>query len=349
MSKRIFTYIFTFIFCSMQLGFQSKAKTLDESLYDIAVRFYESHIGTTDFTYEKGLTIGRVVDFENWQGTITAHMYIYKNCNNESEGYVVVSTSGLEEPIIEFAFWGDNFVESFEKKAELSKEEVKYYYLGGYQYVAEVVENEPIYYNLLNGKQLENPRMVDTIENNMPEVLSTYSIYELSQATVTGYNQSYYITSYFNDANNCGPTAGVNLCVYYYSQGKTAIRSNSWDNTYDLIYDYMRTTSTNGTYARYMKSGMVDYIVSCGYGCTGEDEVNDPIGRAKGEVDNGRPSLIAIEGDSTYGNHVVLSLGYKVENGIIYLLVADGWHSTANRYIYNNGGTVRDCISFIIN
>ena len=225
---------------------------------------------------------------------------------------------------------------------------MEYYYFGGYQYVAAIEEDNVRYVSLLNNMIVEDVSTMSYISSTEKIAVRGERALSSSTTSVAGYNQSYYITSYFNDINNCAPTAGTNLCVYYYNRGQTNIQlNNSWDSSYNEIYDCMRTTS-GGTAPIYIKGGIEDYITDRGYNCSSYNITADPFGYAISEIDYGRPSLVCMEGDSTYGNHVVLALGYKIESGTTYLLVADGLHSTANRYINNNSSTVKNCIAISI-
>lgn len=64
-------------------------------------------------------------------------------------------------------------------------------------------------------------------------------------------------------------------------------------------------------------------------------------------IDGDEPALLCINGDATYGNHVVVALGYEIRETVTYFRIADSWTSRANRFICNNGGTLVDCISFV--
>lgn len=329
-----------------------KAEAEGFSSKNTALQFYLEHIGTTDSSYPNNLTIGHIVTFFNIENSISATMYSFVDSNNQPHGYVVIDENNAPIPIIEFAFDGESFIDAFERQlaadTKIVDADITYYYLGGYQYIAKLESEQISYYNLLNGQQLDSIENISYIAPTLEHTAFSRNV-QAAETTVPGYNQSYYATSYFGGTNNCGPTAGVNLCVYYYNNGKTNIRYNSWDQTYNLIYDDMRTTTTNGTYPIYMRSGIEEYVTSRGYICTATLTSTDPVGVAATEIQNGRPVLFAIYGDSTYGNHAVMAVGYKTENGIYYFRVADGWGSTANRYIYNNGGTIQSCVSLIFN
>ena len=347
--KKFISFLFITFFVIIS-PLSVKAEENDFASERIALQFYLEHIGTTDSSYQNNLTIGHIVTFFNMENHISATMYSFVDSNNQPHGYVVIDENNALIPIIEFAFDGESFITAFENQLaadiKTTDTNITYYYLGGYQYIAKLESEEISYYNLLNGQQLDSIENISYIAPTLELPVSSRSV-RATETTVPGYNQSYYATSYFGGTNNCGPTAGVNLCVYYYNNGKTNIRYNSWDQTYSLIYDDMRTTPTNGTYPSYMRSGIEEYVTGRGYSCTATLNDTDPVGVAAFEIQNGRPVLFAIYGDSTYGNHAVMAVGYKTENGIYYFRVADGWGSTANRYIYNNGGTIQSCVSLI--
>lgn len=227
---------------------------------EIALDFYENNVCSSDENISNCVSISRRVLLYDGEGGISAKMYMFEDMNGQTQGYVVVDTNNTSTPIIEFGRGGQSFIESFEEKIGTG-ENITYYYVGGYQYVAAVGSSEIKYYNLLNGSEIEaGVNLINVIPttNNGCNMRSTYSTN--TSADVSGYDQTYYACVYFGDENNCGPVAGVNYCVYYYNNGKTGLKSSTWERTYSLLYEYMGTTETNGTYAHLMRMGMVDYM-----------------------------------------------------------------------------------------
>lgn len=347
--KKFISFLFIIFFIIIS-PLSVKAEADNFSSESIALQFYLEHIGTTDSSYQNNLTIGHIITFFNMENHISATMYSFVDSNNQPHGYVVIDENNALIPIIEFAFDGESFITAFENQlaadTKTTDTNITYYYLGGYQYIAKLESEEISYYNLLNGQQLDSIENISYIAPTLELPVSSRST-QATEVTVPGYNQSYYATSYFGGSKNCGPTAGVNLCVYYYNNGKSNIRYNSWDQTYNLIYEAMKTNTLNGTYSRFIQSGMEEYVTSRGYSCATALDVNNPTGVATFEIDNGRPLLLALYRDSTYGDHVVMAVGYKTENGTTYFRIADGWGSTANRYIYDNAGTISECITLL--
>ncbi|MCH5270157.1 MAG: hypothetical protein J1E83_05355 [Lachnospiraceae bacterium] len=345
------------IFLTLLLAFSSSiqmnAKENNRDTEQMALAFYNANMVDIGGIYDAGLSIGRKVEFKNFNNEITAEMYIYYDEQMESHGYVVLDSINKTAPIIEFAYEGQSFIEIFEEqlinKYGSKEVTVQYYYLGGYQYIAEVIGESTTYYNLLNGSVMEDVTAVTMLDEVEFEVSPfQFTSTSSTEVNVPGYDLNYYAAVYFHDAGNCGPTAGVNFCVYYYNQGKTALRYNSWETTYTLLYDYMLTTS-NGTYVQFIKNGLISYVSDQGYSCSGGlTEVDGMVEMARLEIDAGRPVILGLNGDATYGNHAVVALGYQILSGVTYFRIADGWGSTADRYIHNTNKSIVACVNLTI-
>lgn len=267
----------------------------------------------------------------------------------------------------------------------LSSDIPEIYYLGGLCYATNI--NNTTY--VINDTGYEEVNDLDTLaidsdlsieQNNDIQVewqmlesggsnppigtfITTPDSYESGYSSKTadycaGMGTSYYKMSDFSDGGVCTPTAGTNLCLYWTRRNSaySNLCYGTWANTFNRIFTLMGTTTTDGTkWPSPARVGILNYFKERGFSnteayystCTNTTHFNDYI---KAEINAGRPVLIALWNDKTYGNHTVLGLGYTryMYNGNYtshYIRINDGWSTTVNRYVHYETG--RDSITRI--
>lgn len=166
-----------------------------------------------------------------------------------------------------------------------------------------------------------------------------------------GMGTSYYIMTDFSSGGVCTPTAATNLCLYWTRRNSaySNLCANTWKNTFNRIFTLMGTSTETGTvWPNSALLGIQEYFKERGFTgteayystCTNTTHFNDYI---KAEINVGRPVLIALWNDQTYGNHTVLGVGYTryMYNGAYtshYIRIVDGWQNTVNRYVHYETG-----------
>lgn len=171
---------------------------------------------------------------------------------------------------------------------------------------------------------------------------------------VTKYNLKYFTTSSFVGYNShCAPTAGTNLLYYWYNRNKgkysSMLYQNSWGRSFIQLYKYMNTSASSGTDEKNIATGMKKYLNKVGLKSSSVKwyptfDFADVVY----ELDNGKggnPFIFCLYDHYLYGDHAVLALGYmefeykKVQSATKskysrYLRIADGWSSSANRFVH---------------
>ena len=115
----------------------------------------------------------------------------------------------------------------------------------------------------------------------------------------------------------------------------------------------MNTTNKNGTYCADIAPGIKKYLKLCGFSNSIVKRNTSPsFDDVIEELDNGgasRPFIFGLQNHKVYGDHAVLAVGYmefeyKSKQKILggkysrYLRIADGWNSSANRFVHFNVG-----------
>lgn len=152
--------------------------------------------------------------------------------------------------------------------------------------------------------------------------------------------------------NHCGPTAATNLLMYWAKKnsekyGGFMQGDSTWETTFQDLYDAMFKNDTTEISAfakqtaKFTQNHSQNGLTFKYYTFLGStwDKVTT-------EIKAGRPIVLLLQGHKVYGNHYVVGLGYMAytySNGDTsnYVRIADGWISTATRFVnftqgYNN-------------
>ena len=150
--------------------------------------------------------------------------------------------------------------------------------------------------------------------------------------------------------NNCGPTAAMNMCGYYYSLGKTNMYTNSSvSDTYDALViavGFPPNGSGNTSYSN-LKNGLKNYIQGRSYAVSVNGYLFNTWNNFKNDFDANKPNLNFIEGYKYENNtwnvagHFVVGIGYRILNdGTRYVRIYDGWKASSNRFIHFGSDTL---------
>lgn len=155
-------------------------------------------------------------------------------------------------------------------------------------------------------------------------------------------------------SKHCSPTAGTNLCKYWTLRDpdkfKKLKKNNKWLDTFKRLYKLMGTTNNGTPTPSYnVRYGITNYFnerignpcsTSSRGDCDTTSEFNDYI---KQEINNGRPIAVILSDDEYYGNHSMVGFGYirykyNKKWKSHYVMVADGWTKTPDRYLHYQTG-----------
>jgi hypothetical protein len=155
--------------------------------------------------------------------------------------------------------------------------------------------------------------------------------------------------------NHCTPTAGTNILKYWYTKNFTGYAnlydSNQWKTAFVTLYNGMLTTD-NGTYIYNAMPAIQNYFTSKGYACSTSWITNPSVTQVQNEINSGYPFIFNVLGHYYYGNHSVVGVGYQIytySTGTksCYILVADGWTTSVNRYVNLKVGQSYTEIGFV--
>lgn len=219
------------------------------------------------------------------------------SADNINSGYVIVSASKNEYPVIEYSFDGVFYMENAVRQiaedegiSVLSLEKEDIYYLGGFCYAADInystyIVSDTGYEEVddLDMLAFNNETSVDEERDNIqtewsslesggsnPPVgsfITTPDNYESGYSSkkadyCTGMGSSYYIMTDFSSGGVCTPTAGTNLCLYWTRRNSaySNLCNGTWKNTFNRIYTLMGTTSEGTTWPSPARTGILKYF-----------------------------------------------------------------------------------------
>ena len=165
-----------------------------------------------------------------------------------------------------------------------------------------------------------------------------------SQGTKT-YRQ-YFEMNEFSAGTVCTPVAITNLYYHwsrYDSNHFSALKYDSWKNTYAKMAVLCNTSTSTGTNLGYVDSAIEWYCTSRKIKCKSKT-YSGTNGGAKivAELKNRRPCVLHVYNHKKYEDHSMLALGYETyryksgssEKTDIYIRVADGWTKSSGRYVW---------------
>lgn len=202
-----------------------------------------------------------------------------------------------------------------------------------------------------------NPVNGDGIIYNPYDGESGY--YDNNYCLISGGDLSYFITDDFYGNDNCAPTAATNLCYYYaVTHGYWELELDSWDGTYNEFYKVMDANEYRpGTYDSCIAYGYDVVFGVAGIRCdTNMHYGTDEGQKLVNDLNNDRPCHLIMHNHRTYGDHSVLAIGYvdftydSIYNdpSSTYIRIADGWSSTADRYVWGSCYGTWNYVSVIV-
>lgn len=330
-----------------------------------------------------GLPSAYLVELSDKEGNDSGYVVVSANKNIVP----IIEFSYDSKPFIEDAITAAKT--KTKDKYNKVKDDYKLYYLGGLDYFVEISVDDQTsgFYDISDGMVTELDKrdlkkaekntinQVDTKvewesllkasekapmagDSNPPTSggpITSPDLYESaytssSSGNVTNYNLTYKTTSDFPGYTNiCAPTAGVNIAMYWYNRGYSALYdNNNWNTAFSNMYSYMGTTS-NGTAANKVAYGVWKYFyIDKGVDTAYYDDNNVSNADIKSSITTyNRPFLLYMSHQYYYcpnSAHEVLALGWKeysYDSGYnsMYIRIADGWTNYASRFIHKEIGT----------
>ncbi|HEX9896043.1 MAG TPA: C39 family peptidase [Dehalococcoidales bacterium] len=140
----------------------------------------------------------------------------------------------------------------------------------------------------------------------------------------------------WNDWDGCSPISGAMVIGYWYSKGYTSLPNPAYQETEEILIDHchywMGTAIDGSTQFQYIDYGMwrvTNYIYGYNFATVETDISWEWVTY---EIDNGRPFVLSMWDNPTYGNHSVCAYGYKTDGGN-QIRIFNTRDTSANRYI----------------
>jgi hypothetical protein len=323
-----------------------------------------------------GIILDAPHEMYDLSGNISAYYMQIHDENNVGLGYVVVGAEDLYAPIIEYStdgmFYPAVVMEKYNSQKiiylggfdyfiEVSEGYINVSDFGTEKEVIADISEKNVYENEdysdewrgwfeifeKNSGNSTPPSSGSVYITNTDDYESGYD--SKTSSNVWNYNITYKTTGDFSGyINHCAPTAATNLMLYWYNRSSSAYSSlrkngdSSWNDTFTEYYSLMGTTST-GTPNANLQSAYNTYLTNAGFSPTVSYHSSASWSNMKGEIDAGFPFHMVVQGHYLYGDHSVVGLGYvQYKYGLLsysrYIRVADGWTSSAGRFIHTTVG-----------
>lgn len=256
--------------------------------------------------YPDEFIVYEIEPFYDYHGNVSAYNVKIQDLNDEPSGYVIVSASKQEYPIIEYAYDGAFYMESVEKQIIEDKEtshsgkKNKIYYDGNYNYGIKV---DDTYYHIAddkiqsyNQKSVSDKKINDTysieesanIRNEwnayettkvssppIGSVITNSDLYESGYSNrsadyCAGMPSKLFLMTDFSTGGVCAPTAGTNLCYYWTLRDSkySKLLNGSWTATFSRISALMGANDGTGASTLDIRRGMLAYFQERGYAST---------------------------------------------------------------------------------
>jgi hypothetical protein len=305
-------------------------------------------------------------------GNVKAFLFSILN-NDEAVGYVVANNN-IRNNIIEYGE-NDFFTIAEEDISEIyniSIDNQTLYYLGGISYAIGGMDNEGNirYFQLIPNDypeiEEEQWRSLTSPPDDGSDFITNPFSYESGydayySRNVYNYNLTYFKMTQFSSGYVCAPTAATNLMFYWYNRGTYYDRLKyltAWYYTFDLIKTYMNTSLTDGTSDSMLVTGYSNFLSFRGYTSSVVFHSGTSSGTALiPEINADRPCHLVVHSHSMYEDHSVLALGYQQfvyyhwygDSYETYIRIADGWTSSANRFVWGNCSGTWNYVTVTIN
>lgn len=336
------------------------------------------------YTLELSNTISELDDWNNatveyemtyydFNGNITAYAFNVMK-NNEYQGYMVISATKDEYPILEFSK-GElpNMIPEIEAK---SKEIVAKYASKNALSVntdqsIPIYEGATFYYQEYKGnnkqKKYEKRMIVDLSTGNISDVdeiqlsssatnkkkvkdveieeawssLESQMTEEIISSKATTYHGFVASVPYELWYRSCAPTAAAMVLEYWDAKGYSKFPSGK--TLIGKLADAMGTVGTS-TSERKIDDGIEKVSKSVGY--SNFDAVSDfsmTLYEIEREIDANRPFVLSMQGGGAgsghtnpYGEHAVTCVGYTDTSTTDYLFIHDTWDTNIHYITYKN-------------
>lgn len=145
-----------------------------------------------------------------------------------------------------------------------------------------------------------------------------------------------YITSDFEELNNCGPTAATNL-VYYWAHYGSPKESSLWTGqVYGDLEKYMNYEWDTGTSNSDILPGIEQFSNSRNVEIAGSNEDGTDWDTFESRMNSNYPVIVTIYNDPNYGGtgygHAMVGVGYQDTSDGNYIRVADGASRTFSNF-----------------
>jgi len=324
-------------------AFAADSTTASKDILNIANQKIEERIqlGHTEF---EGVTAGKIIGMKDENEEITKSLVVLQRESGIAGYFIIDNNSGL---LIEFAT-GDVYPGQGEDENNL-------YYFGPLFYANKVDSNtfeelstdqtfEADSLQEIKVNRLKAADILDAAPSSESQSLNN----DVSINTIINYEYGFVngVPDYQqNDntsmGNDCVPTAGANVIMYWRNQGYTNLSSSGlWKNVADRLGVLMSHSDTYGVYSSKIAPGMNSYTSEKGYSnFTTTWDSSPTFNKMKSEVNAKTPPFLRLVNygytpEGSDGGHLVNLVGYETYTDTSdwsnpqYAIVHDNWAST---------------------
>lgn len=300
------------------------------------------------------------------EGVPSAYKFDIEDEKDTYHGYIVIGAQEEYAPVIEYSFSDEKgFLDSAEANEEI-------YYVGGYDYFA-VNEGTGTVKNLNTQEEVQSVS-IDTYNNStdtsdysdmwkaiykayekkavvpvfikdpspMEDGYKSLNIRNIVDSTFAPYKT---MNDFVGNIGDCGPVAATNLMIMAkHSFGEDVLLDGTIKNVYDELFKTTGCDPKNGTYPKFLSSGINQYLTSINKKYTGATRefqfvsdvgVNGMMSNVKNQI----CQIIQLDKGSLYGAHYVYTFGYEeyvhTNKTNVYFMIADGWNSGVRYILYD--------------
>ncbi|MDI6869450.1 MAG: hypothetical protein QMD88_07715 [Coprothermobacterota bacterium] len=309
---------------------------------------------------------------EKWRGATLSEPFPLYNLDNRLSsygfnviglnglcGYIIVNTDKNDAPVPEF---GDSPGLPFLKKySELSAnvgnflvqgqelKETKVIYFSASTFLAEFIIRQednsqiPLIFDLQTGEILSAPPP-KAIVSDAPSKTENQRAWALLKTSNSASSDSVFLERIISGVPayywfmGCSPTSGGMVMGYWQPRGYPNLPLGN--SLIGELAIWMHTSPDGSTLLANIPGGIYQVGANHGYYFQswndGTGRPYSTIGEFMNEIQYSRPLLVTVSGSSTYCNHTMAGYGYRVDNGVYYIVVHDTWDSNAHYLDYNS-------------
>ncbi|NMO96341.1 C39 family peptidase [Paenibacillus lemnae] len=323
-------------------AFAANSTAVSKDILKIADQKIEERLqlGHTEF---EGVTVEKIIGMKDEYEELTKSLVVLQRESGVAGYFIIDNNSGL---LIEFAM-GDVYPGQGEDETNL-------YYLGPLFYANKVDSNtfeelstdQTFEADSLQEIQVNRSNATDILDKASPSEAESLNS-DIGINSIINYQYDFIngVPDYQQDdntsmLNDCVPTAGASVIMYWRNKGYTNLSSSGlWRNIADRLGVIMDHNDLYGVFNNRIASGMNSYTSEKGYSNFTTTWASPTFSNMVSEVNAKTPGFLRLENygytpEGSDGGHLVTLVGYETYTDTSnwsnpqYAIVHDNWSST---------------------